>query len=50
MNFNIDLSKTVGDMLNNFESSDRVFVLVWALVFILFLFVLGKFIQAIRWW
>lgn len=50
MNFNIDLSEMVVKMLDRYESSRTVRRLVNTLVFILFLFVLGGFINSIRWW
>ena len=50
MNFNIDLSGVVAKMLDKYESSQTVRRLVNVLVFILFLFVLGGLISAIRWW
>jgi len=50
MNFNIDLNGVVTKMLDKYESSQTVRRLVNVLVFILFLFVLGGFIQAIKWW
>ncbi len=50
MNFNIDLNGAVTKMLDKYESSQKVRRLVNVLVFILFLFVLGGFIQAIKWW
>ncbi|GEM_PF-4144611 len=50
MNFNIDLGEWVTKMLDKYESSQTVRRLINALVFILFLFVLGGFINAIKWW
>lgn len=50
MNFNIDLSSVVNKMLDRYESSQTVRRLINILVFILFLFVLGGFINSIRWW
>lgn len=50
MNFNIDLSEMVTKMLDKYESSPMTRRLINSLVFILFLFVLGGFISAIRWW
>lgn len=50
MNFNIDLGEWVAKMLDRYESSRIVRRLINALVFILFLFVMGGFIQSIRWW
>lgn len=37
-------------LLEKYESSKRVRVLINALVFILFIFVLGTFISAVKWW
>lgn len=48
MNFNIDLM--VEKVLEKYEKSSSVRTLINWLVFILFLFVLGTFISAIRWW
>lgn len=48
MNFNIVLKVT--EMLDKYETSKPVRCLINTLVFILFVFVLGTFITAIRWW
>ena len=53
MNFNIDMGDWIMKLVEKYETSNKVRLLVWLVLIILFLFAAGAFLQglgAIRWW